>query len=215
LGQKTLENEEKEAKKGQNWLIEGYWQQVREHTRNTDQKGRAGSDWMRNTLGSGHWVKTDSNLQASGDSLVELEESPKRELGAKELSTQEDPLLPFLSTWLSSRDYQILHKTAQAGEGAPMSGSQSNEQSQAGRGAEMVAENPYLKALSEGVKSGEQTGAPVVSAPVQAPSAGLGASPLTPGIEPILTPVPEPEKAANPLSQRDEDRKYYPQLKRF
>jgi len=216
LGPESLEKAQKQAKKEQNWLVEGYWRQVREHTRTDEQTGQGRAEWMKNTLGAETWLpKGRQNLQVSGDSLLDLEESRKPESGVPEFSKPADPLQPFLATWLSSRDYQILQKAGQVGgdkqpESVTLPGETALPKTSA-----TSSENPYLKALNEGIQDSGQavlamgSGLPGTSAePLSKPAAGAENPTL-------LAPISEPEKPVNPLSQKDEDRKYYPQLKRF
>jgi hypothetical protein len=216
LGSEMLEKAQKEAKKEQNWLIEGYWRQVREHTREGSSKGQGGTEWMKSTLGAELWLpKGGRNLQVSGDSLLDLEESRKAELPVSEAQKVADPFQPFLATWLSSRDFQILQKAGQAGVGQKLETGLPQDSVQPTKPSELVAENPYLKALNDGVLAGSSS----VSMPVQVPGeVGPGAVPPAAGaaeMPPLMTPVSEPEKTVNPLSQKEEDRKFYPQLKRF
>jgi hypothetical protein len=227
LDREKLEKLERK-KRSSTWLLDAMEQEKKRDSGTQDPRQRLKKDRLQ--------ADRDAETEASDNPLALQEDSSGKEepsQAEKAKTPAPDPFKGYLSSWLSPRDFELL--APQSRQQAPLlTGKDPSSTGPAslptenlsgeriffgafGSGtlakglAEGVADNPYLKDFS---RPGGGTGSPSL---FQAPA---------PPPEPVLsTPAPSSFAAPSPPSpaqqgvaekwRPSEDRKYFPQLKRF
>lgn len=137
----------------------------------------------------------------------------------------DDPLRPYLSSWMAKDDYSLLVgddlksgasnsempflKTLASDSALP---SQIAHSAASGAESSVLPPNPYLKALED--SSITQKMPLAGSSGLQLPGDAMNPPPR-PAPEVLAPPPPKPAEELKKRLQQDDDKKYFPQLKRF
>jgi hypothetical protein len=235
LNQKDKDKQrKKDAKK--NWLVDGY--------ERLDPKSDTGKPGEPNGLDATTDVKEGQGDAGNQEDFIKLYESQGKSnggTGSRDKQTvtgnahtlPADPLAPFLQGWLANSPVRdaALQATVVRSEGTP--GSTEPPPPTTGIEAPMItanvsatvlpgggdakADNPYLLSLTMPFLTGNSpSSAPMF--PVGSPDSSMGmpaAKPTAAGPADDLLTSTKSEPRKPPLNPADEDKKYFPQMKRF
>jgi hypothetical protein len=224
-----------EAKR--NWLVDGYDKLDPKAT-----AGKTGESLL--TSQAANEEKDEEDHQGQSTDLIQLYENDAKAKGAKATKDKDadnkpehpaaDPLAPFLKEWLANspvRDAALaatpknegnLGSTPEAGPAstiAPVSPlpAAAGPSVAPNPGGATPADNPYLLTLTIPNLPGSPPGAaPAMPTPASdSLSIPLLPKPAANGPADAVAPPVKPDLRKPPPSQVDDDKKYFPQLKRF
>ncbi len=224
---------EQQKKDAENWLVNGVDKLGRE---NAQGNGKAPTAADQDAKESSDATAADAAIDSSDPQyLLKLFDDQKKQPAGKQADAKPhatpgpDPFAPFLQNWLSSSPVREpvlsqFSKSSDAGGGAPMPASVADYRPASatpvsvatGREAPGADKpNPYLIELNTPLPAKDLSAgagiAPIVDASVLAPEASKAPATIAP-----LDPLPDARTPAKgPPPGPADDKKYFPQLKKF